>query len=169
MSCCEHSAPSRRAVLAGAVVGGGMAWAGQASAGGQAEVVLLSCMDYRLANEVEAYMAARGLRDNYDHLIVAGASIGVNQGDPAWGKTFWEHVGLARKLHNVRKLIVIDHRDCGAYKLLAGEAAVATPELELAAHVKQLHAFRDAVKQRHPELEVELALMSLDGRVEMIA
>lgn len=169
MSCCDGHALSRRAILAGAAAAGGMLWAGRASASGHAEVLLLTCMDYRLVNEIEAYMTGRGLRDDYDHLIVAGASIGVNQGNSAWATAFWEHLDLAIKLHSERKVLVIDHRDCGAYKLLLGEAAVATPEMELAAHTGQLHTFGEAVKQRHPELEVELALMSLDGSVQTIA
>lgn len=145
----------------------GLAWASRASASGHADVLLLTCMDYRLINEVEAYMTARGLRDNYDHLIVAGASIGVNY-KTEWAAVFWEHLDIAIELHHERRLLVIDHRDCGAYKLLMGEANVAGASKELAAHVNQLQVFRQSVKDRHPELEVELALMSLDGSVQII-
>ena len=49
----------------------------QARAGGQARALMLSCMDYRLVDDLVSFMAAHGLQDNYDHVVLAGASIGV--------------------------------------------------------------------------------------------
>src|SRR3954467_6569167 len=67
-----------------------------ALASGQAEVLLLSCMDYRLVDETERYMTNRGLRDKYDHVVLAGASLGaVTEKYPDWNKTFWDHLALA--------------------------------------------------------------------------
>jgi len=166
-SCCDRSAPSRRAVLSGVMGAAGLMWANRASASGHAEVLLLTCMDYRLMNEIEAYMTSRGLRDDYDHLIVAGASIGVNR-KPEWAAVFWEHLDLAIKLHSERKVLVLDHVDCGAYKLLLGEAAVATPELAMEAHTKELNELYAQLRERHPELEVELGVMDLAGVVLMV-
>jgi carbonic anhydrase len=156
-------------------LGGGAAllWAapmGRALAAGHAEVVLLSCMDYRLMDELAAYMDSRGLKDDYDHLILAGAALGaLTDKRPDWGVTFWQHLGVAIDLHHVTKVMVIDHRDCGAYKLFLGEKAVSTPELELEAHTRYLHRLRERIGQKHPKLEVELGLMSLDGAVQKIA
>ncbi|MDP1630560.1 MAG: hypothetical protein Q8L66_03985 [Caulobacter sp.] len=171
MSCCDQSgAVSRRRLLGGLAVGAGLGLVAQpAKAGGHAEALLLTCMDFRLANEIEAYMTARGLRDNYDHVILAGASLGaLNDKFPVWGDVFWTHLDLAIKLHEVHRVIVLDHRDCGAYKMILGEAAVKDPDAELKAHVKQLYAFRSAVLTRHPHMEVEIGLMALDGTVTQI-
>lgn len=53
-------------------------------------------MDYRLIDETERYMSARGLRDKYDHIILAGASLGaLTDQYPAWNQTFWEHLEIA--------------------------------------------------------------------------
>ena len=39
-------------------------------------VLLLSCMDLRLLDEIVAYMDGRNLTDRYDHVILAGAAWG---------------------------------------------------------------------------------------------
>src|SRR5690606_27725065 len=48
----------------------------RAQAAGNTEALLLSCMDFRLMDEIERYMSGRGLRDKYDHIVLAGASLG---------------------------------------------------------------------------------------------
>lgn len=177
MTCCaRHSSwpvLSRRGLM-GSMMAGGAALAtglapGIARAAGHAEALLVTCMDFRLVNEVESYMSARGLRDKYDHLILAGASLGaLNDKFPTWNEVFWTHLDLAVQLHEVHRVIVIDHRDCGAYKLVLGEASVKDPETELASHVKQLYALRAQITGRHPHMEVEIGLMSLDGKVMQV-
>ncbi|MBX3480278.1 MAG: hypothetical protein KF842_07750 [Caulobacter sp.] len=173
MTCDCHQAlrwptMSRRAMF-GAAAGVGLATllpAKRARAGGHCEALLLTCMDYRLTNETAAYMDARGLRDKYDHVILAGASLGaLNDRFPQWTDVFFGHVDLAVQLHEVHRVIILDHRDCGAYKMLMGEAAVKDPETELNTHVKQLYLLRSTILAKHPHMEVEIGLMGLDGKV----
>lgn len=176
MACCtRHSswpALSRRGLLGSLAAAGAVATGlkpGIARASGHAEALLVTCMDYRLVNEVEAYMTARGLRDKYDHLILAGASLGaLNDKYPTWNEVFWSHLDLAVQLHEVHRLIVIDHRDCGAYKLVLGEGAVKDADTEFKSHVKQLYALRSQVTGRHSHMEVEIGLMALDGTVTQV-
>jgi carbonic anhydrase len=162
---------SRRMALAGAL-GAGLAAAaapGISRAGGHCEALLLTCMDYRLANEVTGYMDARGLRDKYDHVILAGASLGaLNDRFPQWNEIFMGHLALAVQLHEVHRVIILDHRDCGAYKLILGDAAVKDAETEFRSHVRQLYALRSAITTKHPHMEVEIGLMDLDGKVTQI-
>ncbi len=161
---------TRRAALVGALGAGLASMAPAVSyAGGHCEALLLTCMDFRLDNEVTAYMDARGLRDKYDHVILAGASLGAqNDKFPAWKDVFMTHIDLAVQLHEVHRIIILDHRDCGAYKLVLGEAAVKDPETELKSHVAQLYAVRSAILTKHPHMEVEIGLMALDGKVMQI-
>ncbi|MFZ4605969.1 MAG: carbonic anhydrase [Caulobacter sp.] len=177
MTCCNAIQPapmSRRRALQAVALGAGvsllsMLRPGVAKAGGHTEMLLLTCMDFRLANEIEAYMDARGLRDKYDHVVLAGASLGaLNDRFPAWTEVFWQHLDLAIELHEVHRVMVLDHRDCGAYKMILGEASVKDPETELKSHVKQLYALRSAILAKHPHMEVEIGLMALDGAVMQI-
>ena len=166
----------RRNFLQVAVLGGGAALLASmlpdrvANAAGNTEALLLSCMDFRLMDDVERYMATRGLRDKYDHIVLAGAALGaVTDKYPAWNKTFWDHVGLAVDLHHIHKVIVMDHRDCGAYKVILGEDFAKDPAREKRVHSEKLKELAKLIKKQHPKLEVELLLMSLDGKVELIA
>jgi carbonic anhydrase len=138
-------------------------------AGGHAEALLLSCMDYRLIDDIERYMSGRGLRDNYDHVVLAGAALGaITSSKASWGETFWDHLGVASSLHAIKKVILMDHRDCGAYKVILGEDFGKDPARETVVHSEQLRKLATMIKAKHPKLETETLLMSLDGRVEVI-
>lgn len=172
--CTPASAHSRRDFLRRIALGAGVSllWAAAAPAraGGKTDVLLLSCMDFRLMDEVQHYMANRGLVNRYDHIVLAGASLGaVTDRFPAWNTTFWEHLDVAIKLHHIHKLMVMDHRDCGAYKVVLGEDFGRNPERETVVHMQTLKQLGAAIADKYPELEVELLLMGLDGAVETIA
>jgi len=147
-----------------------MSVAPKVRAGGHAKALMLSCMDYRLVDDLVTFMNGKGLKDDYDHVVLAGASLGVVSDKFAdWHKTFWEHLDVAIKLHHVEEVVVIDHRDCGAYKLALGEDAVSTPAKETEAHTRTLADFARQVREHHPDLKVEAYLMSLNGHTEAVA
>jgi len=164
----------RRRFLQAAVLGGGASllaasWPGGAGAEGGTDALLLSCMDYRLTDNVEQYMSKRGLRKKYDHVILAGAALGaLTDKYPAWNTTFWEHLGVAIELHSIHKVFVMDHRDCGAYKVILGEDLAKDRKKETEVHTAKLRELRTKIMEKHPKLAVELLLMSLSGKVERI-
>ena len=145
------------------------------SMAGEADALLLSCMDYRLIGDVADYMQNDlHLKKKYDYVILAGASLGVNNRTYRnWGRTFWQHLDTAIALHNIHQVIVIDHRNCGAYKLLLGKDFPPNPteeqrREETRVHKRQLDRLATAVQRRHPYLDVTSLLMNLDGSVEEI-
>jgi carbonic anhydrase len=141
----------------------------EARAAGGTEALLLSCMDFRLMDEIERYMSGRGLRDKYDHVILAGASLGaITDEYPAWNQTFWDHLDIAIKLHNIREVIIMDHRDCGAYKVILGSEHVKDPNVERDTHATHLRKLKGMINAKYPKLNVETLLMSLDGKVEEV-
>ena len=87
---------------------------------------------------------------------------------PEWGATFWNHVDVAKDLHHIKKVMIIDHRDCGAYKVFIGPDTAKDRETETRFHTEQLRKLADALAARHSDLSVELLLMSLDGTVEPV-
>jgi carbonic anhydrase len=170
------SPTSRREFLEIVALGGSASLLGvsvqprDARAAATTEALLLSCMDYRLMDDIERYMSGRGLRDKYDHVVLAGASLGaITDKFPAWNQTFWEHLDIAIKLHHITKVIVMDHRDCGAYKVILGDQHAKDPALELATHAAQLTKLKGMIAAKHPTLTVEMLLMSLDGKAEVVA
>jgi len=136
---------------------------------GETDVLLLSCMDYRLVDDTHRYMSNRGLCDKYDHVILAGSSLGaVTDKYPAWNRTFWEHLDVSIKLHHIKKVIILDHRDCGAYKVIFEEDFSKHPTREKAIHEEKLRHLAAKIKGKYPSLETELLLMDLSGDVEKI-
>ena len=142
---------------------------------GDTDALLLSCMDYRLVDDTAQYMQnERHLLGRYDYVILAGASLGVNNRTHRnWGRTFWQHLDTAIALHHIHEVIVIDHRNCGAYKLLLGRDFPPDPteeqrREETKVHKRQLDRLARAIHSRRPDLDVTSLLMNLDGSVEEI-
>ena len=132
----------------------------------QAEALVLSCMDYRLTGAVADYMKSRDLNGQYDHVVLAGGALGaMAETNPAWGQTFWEHLSLARKLHDIRRVILIDHRDCGACKMFVGPDCADDPDAEASTHIRVMKDLADQITSREPSVAVEFVLMDLDGSV----
>lgn len=134
------------------------------------EALLLTCMDYRLTDAVERYMSGRGMRDQYDQVILAGAALGATTAQrPAWNTTFWEHLDVAIQLHSIHKVMVMDHRDCGAFRVFLGEDFAKDRAKETAIHTETLRDLAKQIHEKYPKLEVELLLMDLDGKVEIVS
>jgi carbonic anhydrase len=137
------------------------------AATGHYEAMVLGCIDPRLQEPMFKYLAGRGLTGKYSQFIIAGAAIGV-VAEPFkdWQKAFWDNLATSRELHNIKTVIVINHRDCGAAKIAYGDAKVATPELETETHKAALREFRRQLSQKS-NLGAETGLMSIDGKIEM--
>jgi len=139
------------------------------AAEGNYEAMVLGCIDPRLQTPVYNYLAGRGLAGKYSQFIIAGAAIGV-VAEPFkdWQKAFWDNLATSVQLHNIKSVIVINHRDCGAAKIAYGEAKVATPEIETETHKAALKEFRRQLSQKS-NLGAETGLMSVDGKIEMFS
>jgi hypothetical protein len=154
------------ALVAGSALPAGWALAAE----GGTDALLLNCIDYRLTAATTRYMAGRQMAGKYDQLVLAGASLGAKTDKfPAWGTTFWEHVQVAKDLHRIHQIIIMDHRDCGAYTVILGKDLAKDPKEEFAVHAAQMRALKADIAVRHPDLTVQLLLMGLDGKVEPVA
>jgi carbonic anhydrase len=139
------------------------------AATGHYEAMVLGCIDPRLQAPVSKYTAKRGLTGKYSQFVIAGAAIGV-VAEPFkdWHKAFWDNLATSIQLHNIKKVIAINHRDCGAAKIAYGEAAVATNDAETETHRKALAEFRKQVNEKQPKLGVETGLMAINGKFEKL-
>ena len=134
------------------------------------EAMLLSCIDPRTQEPVRAYMEKQGLLGKYSQFTFAGAAIGVVAPKfDAWHKTFWDNLAATAQLHSIKKVIAIDHRDCGACRIAYGDESTSTPEIETEQHRKVFAQFRRELARHQPKLAVETGLMALDGKVEMFS
>ena len=127
----------------------------------KADVVILTCLDFRFFVEISRIM--EGIK--YDHLILAGAALGATWHEvPHWHDTFFHHVGLAIRLHQVERLIVMEHRECGAYgpKECGGFGLLdhnPDPEDERRVHLDQAVILQDRIRGRFENLFVDYFLL----------
>src|SRR5690349_8248614 len=93
------------------------------------DAMVLSCIDPRIIDQVHFYMDnINHQRCRYSQFVIAGAAVGVVA--PAfknWHETFWENLSSSIQLHEIRKVIAIDHRDCGAARIAYGPRSIADP------------------------------------------
>ena len=133
------------------------------------EAMLLSCIDPRTQEPVRAYMDKQGLIGKYSQFTFAGAAIGVVAPKfNAWHKTYWDNLGATVQLHSIKKVVAINHRDCGACRIAYGDKSTSTPEIENEQHRKVFAQFRREMAKRQPKLAVETGLMALDGQLDMM-
>jgi carbonic anhydrase len=139
------------------------------AATGHYEAMVLGCIDPRLQEPVRKYTAKRHLTGQYSQFVIAGAAIGV-VAEPFkdWHKAFWDNLATSIELHNIKKVIAINHRDCGAAKIAYGEEAVANKKVETETHRKALAEFRKQVNEKQPRLGVETGLMAINGKFERL-
>lgn len=128
----------------------------------------LSCIDYRLFDKTIEFLKNDCHVDAFDHTILAGASLGYNQTKyDSWSTTFIEHVKLAIDLHKIQKIAVIDHDDCGAYKLFYPQLKH-NPCCERGHHIENIIKFITNMKLQFPHIMFSGYILHLDGVVEKI-
>src|SRR5690349_10500451 len=134
------------------------------------EAMLVKCIDPRFTTNTWAYMSSRGWQNLYSQFNIAGGPIGVVA--PAfadWHKTYWDNLKISYDLHEVKRVVAMTHRDCGAAAVAYGERIKTDKAFETKTHASALNQFRDEVVKRYPELKVELGIMDLTGAVESVA
>ena len=127
--------------------------------------MVLSCMDPRFQHLVYSYLKKKRLIGKYSAFTIAGAAVGVTHNNfKKWHKTFYDNLSTSIKLHQIEKLIVINHKDCGAAKIVNGKKAFNTTN-EQKIHKESFSKLKKEIKKRFPNLKVELNLMSLKGKI----
>lgn len=135
----------------------------------QASTLLISCVDFRLRDETEKLMSQQlQLLDDYNEVSVPGAALAfVSPEHPHWKATVEDIIGLVEKLHNIKRVVLLDHRDCGAFKLVKGHDHAKTYAHETEAHKAVLAEAKAAIEYKFPNLKVYTMLLGLDGSVEV--
>ena len=130
------------------------------------EAMVLSCIDPRFQSKVFKYLKKRKLTGKYSSFTIAGSAVGVTASKfKRWHKAFWDNFDTSVKLHNIRKLIVINHRDCGAAKII-NEKKEFSKVNETAVHKNSFQKIKKIFKRKYPKLRIELKLISLNSKVE---
>ena len=130
------------------------------------KAMVLSCIDPRFQPIVYNYLKKKKLTGKYSSFTMAGSSIGVTATKfKRWHKTFWDNIDTSIKLHQIKKLIVINHRDCGAAKIINGNKEFSRIN-ETKIHKDSFTKIKKIFKKKYPKLSIELNIISLNTRIE---
>ena len=123
-------------------------------------------MDPRFQHLVHNHLKKKKLTGKYSAFTIAGAAVGVTHNKfKKWHKTFYDNLATSIQLHKIKKLIVINHKDCGAAKI-ANQKKEFNASDEMKIHLDSFFKIKKTIKKKFPKLKIELYLMSLDKRVK---
>lgn len=149
-------------------------------------VFLLTCMDLRFLDDVVRFMERHNLQNRYDHVVFAGASLGVLKGNSplsildspvhqadaehpsSWLAVFFDHLSVAiNKLQrDISDIAILEHEDCGAYHLFLPETK-GNWEEEMKKHKQFADKLVKELEIRR-ELELENAKLDLEHYLELL-
>jgi carbonic anhydrase len=111
-------------------------------------ILVLSCMDLRLTDNLVDFLNFDNLHNRYDHFILAGTSLlttekkrglflkGIYEKYAHWDQSLKDHIKLAKDLHKIEDVYIVEHEDCGAYSNLLDPSKVdlSSREAEIKCH-----------------------------------
>ena len=125
------------------------------------EAMVLSCIDPRFQAKVFNHLKRKKLTGKYSAFTIAGAAIGVTHKKfKKWHSTFWDNLDTSIKLHKISKLIVLNHKDCGAAKMVNKEKKFISL-IENKIHKESFINLKKKLKKKYPNLKVSFKTLSI--------
>lgn len=107
-------------------------------------VLVLSCVDYRLLDDLIRFLDHDNLANRYYHATFAGAALGLVSPQPEavtrdfshWRRTFIEHVQATVTLTDgkLTDIYIVQHENCGAFDLFYRGFKCMSPSAQFAAN-----------------------------------
>ena len=125
------------------------------------KAMVLSCIDPRFQSKVFNYLKRKKLAGKYSSFTIAGGGIGVTANRfKKWHSTFWDNLATSIKLHKITSLIVINHNDCGAAKIVNGKKKF-NLSVENTIHKESFIKIKKELKKKYPNLKVSFKIMKV--------
>ena len=126
------------------------------------KAVVLSCIDPRFQPKVFNYLKKKNLTGKYSSFTIAGGSIGVTAKKfKKWHSTFFDNLSTSIKLHKINKLIVINHQDCGAAKIINGNKKF-NLLIEKKIHKDSFRKIKKIINKKFPNLKISFKVLKLN-------
>ena len=125
------------------------------------KAMVLSCIDPRFQPKIYSYLKKKKLTGKYSSFTIAGAGIGITHTKfKKWHSTFWENLNTSIKLHKISKLIVINHKDCGAARIV-NEKKEFSSFIENKIHKQSFRIIKKIINKKYPNLKVSFKILTL--------
>lgn len=117
-------------------------------------------MDFRFGPDIKAWLEKEGLLGDVDIASMAGAVKNlVDPAQPTDVEFAMRQIDLSKRLHEIKKVVLMNHTDCGGY---GGRKAFASMDEETARHAGDLEKAAAMVTAKYPDLEVVRAIAHID-------
>lgn len=123
--------------------------------------IIFHCIDFRFAVDIKAYLEKENLLGDVDVVSIAG--VVKNLVAPAKetdAEFVMRQLDISKRLHNVGRVVLMNHTDCGAY---GGRKAFESDAAEHAKHAADLAEARAMILAKYPDLEVQNVLARIDA------
>lgn len=114
------------------------------------DAVLISCINFRIQSFIEDWERKNFKPRAFDRVTLAG---GVKDFE-----TILKQVEVSKRLHDIKKVVLINHEDCGAY----GDAD------SKERHYQDLRDAAKKIKKKIQSIEIETYYLYIDGTFELI-
>jgi len=119
--------------------------------------LLIHCMDFRLQKDIKNWMEEKGILGDTDLVSVAGA--GKELLSSEYRDFLLKQIRLSKELHQMKKVILMSHTDCGAY---GGRAPfLGDLQKEEEKHLSDMNNMASMIKESFPDLEVKMVLLKM--------
>ena len=124
------------------------------------KTIVLSCIDPRFQPKVYRYLKNKNLIGKYSSFTIAGAAIGVTAKKfKKWHSTFFDNLSTSIKLHKINRLIVINHKDCRAAKIVNGKKKF-NSVVENRIHKESFKKIKKVINKKFPNLKIGFKILS---------
>lgn len=111
---------------------------------------MVTCIDHRIQHHLEDWLRNNIGQKNYDRVALAGGVFDFY--------SVLRQIEISDRLHEIKKVIFVNHEDCGAY----GQEG--TKER----HIQDLREAKRKLEVLFPHLQAETYYAHLDGTMETV-
>lgn len=114
------------------------------------EAVVITCIDFRFQPYIDIWVKDNLGIKNHDRVALAGGVKGL--------ETILGQVEISNRLHHIKRVILINHEDCGAY----GQEGTAQK------HTQDLTNAKSKIQEQFPNLEADTYYLHLNGEFKHV-
>ena len=123
--------------------------------------MVLSCIDPRCQPKINNILKKKKLSGKYSLFSIAGSAVGVTSSKfKTWHNVFWQNLDISLKLHGIKKLIAVNHYDCGAAKLVNKQKKF-NKNIEYKIHQNAFKTLKTKLKKKYPKFKLETKIITV--------
>lgn len=124
------------------------------------DVAVLKCIDFRFRESDQQFICEQFQVTKFDLLAWPGAAKSIVHDEVMREKNITAVKNVCVGLHSIKKLVILNHWDCGGY---GGSKGFTSPEAEQEAYSQDLLQAKEIISAAIPGIEIILAYSRYEG------